>query len=85
MVHDEGLPKLFEKRSAKDTMTRLIEYIQTCVKDDKGIGKPIFIDFYAPLNEQSPSSCIQYDSQMKAMSENLMLLELEKYEEYCYK
>lgn len=29
----------------------LIDFIQTCVKDEVGVGKPIVVHFYAPIDE----------------------------------
>jgi hypothetical protein len=47
----DQMPRLFEKKLPSDLQWRMVDYIQTCVKDEIGIGKPISIHFYAPLDE----------------------------------
>ena len=74
---EEGLPRIFEKRSAKDNFWRLIEYVQTCVKDSVGIGKPINVHFFAPLDENIELN--------KDMADDLFLLEEGRYKDFCVK
>jgi hypothetical protein len=38
VIGEEGLPKLFDKKG-KDNFWKLIDYVQTCVKDIGGVGK----------------------------------------------
>jgi hypothetical protein len=43
VVPEEALTRLFDKKPLKDVVWRLVEYIQTTVKDPVGVGKPIII------------------------------------------
>ena len=48
---EDQMPWLFEKRSPKDPFFKTVEFIQTCVSDQRGVGKPICFQFYAPIDE----------------------------------
>jgi hypothetical protein len=60
-----------------------IEVCQTCIKSKWGIGKPIRIEFLAPLNPLNPKEEIQYAH--KHMDSDLNLLYREKGTEFCLK
>ena len=44
-----SINRLFEKKSGKDQSWKTVNYIQACVKDSIGVGKPISVHFFAPL------------------------------------
>jgi hypothetical protein len=69
------LPSLFNKKSRSDLLWRLVDYIQTCVKDPIGIGKPINIHFYAPINENNFTSQSEINYDFNYYGDDLVLLE----------
>jgi hypothetical protein len=77
--------KLFEKKAAKDVFWKLIECIQSCVKDKVGIGKPILVQFFAPLDESVPDYHTIDFSSFKKMPDDLQLLNSQLYQEFAYK
>lgn len=44
-----------------DGYWKTIEVVQTCTKSKTGSGQPIFVHFFAPLNEDSPNDEVHYD------------------------
>ena len=64
-----------------------MSYIQTALKVPKfGIGKPIYVDFFAPLNETNDKTAaeeIKFD--FKSMPEELELLEQGRVMDFCRK
>ncbi len=64
----------------------MIEYVQLCVKDSSGIGKPYTFLFYAPINEDNPEQPGDINfAKFKEMPDDLKLLEAQKFQEFCYK
>ena len=61
IVNVDGLTKLFEKKPISDANWRCVNYIQTVVKAPVGVGKPIFVNFYAPIDEQAIESLAELD------------------------
>jgi len=57
VVTEEGLNRLFEKKSYADNSWLSVNYVQSCVKDKVGVGKLVQIDFSAPI---SASGSIEY-------------------------
>ena len=54
MLNETEFEKLFLTRQIDRNFNwKTVEYVQTCVKDEKGIGKPFSVTFYAPINESS--------------------------------
>lgn len=64
----------------------MVEYIQTVVKDEEGIGSPINIHFYAPLDESKAKheTEICYDS-WQQMPEDIELIQADNYSQYAEK
>jgi hypothetical protein len=52
-----------------------------CVKDNLGIGKPIYVDFYAPINESNPDLPLVYED--KSVPNCIKLLEQQRYDEFA--
>lgn len=61
------------RRRANDEFWKTVDCIQTSVKSKTGIGHPIFVSFYAPINENEPSKDIDYSS-FKSMPDDYELL-----------
>lgn len=61
------------RRRANDNFWNQVTCIQTAVKAKTGIGHPVFISFYAPINEESPSDEIDF-SEFKNMPGDKELL-----------
>ena len=40
---------------------KTLEVVQTATKSKTGCGTPIFVHFFAPLDEDAPSEDIEYD------------------------
>ena len=62
-------------KKSKETLGNIINYIQTTVKDEKGVGQAIDIRFRAPLNdldEETQKEEINYD--FNSLGEDLDLL-----------
>ena len=72
------------QRRANDDFWTTIECFQTCYKTKFGVGKPIRIEFYAPLCEFDFNSKAQYEN-FKKMPEDLALLRNGHDELYCIK
>lgn len=61
------------KRRANDSEWCTFNCIQTVIKA-KTIGIPIYIQFYAPINETSPWKEIEFGVHARAMPDDLELL-----------
>ena len=72
------------KRRANDDFWKTVDCIQTCIKAKTGIGFPIFINFYAPVNPKEPQKEVDY-SEFKTMPEDYELIKSEEDEMFCYK
>ena len=59
-----------------------IRYLQTCLKHRTGVGKPIIIEYYAPV-PQNPTKPIKYD--FRSMGDELTMLRQKDYVGYCTK
>ena len=49
----------FQKRLNDEYWNKVL-LVQTCVKSKLGVGKPIFVHYYAPLNQDNPAEKIDY-------------------------
>ena len=74
--------KRFNHWQSKPNYWRNVSHIQTCVKSKKGIGKPIKVIFYAPIDLQEPDAEIKYD--FRAIGDDVELLMKDEYK-YCLK
>ena len=54
------------RRRANDEFWRTVDCIQTSIKAKTGIGVPVFVNFFAPINEQDTLKEIDY-SHFKVM------------------
>ena len=66
-----------------DYWTR-VELIHTTVKSKIGIGEPITINFFAPINEAKPNDEIEYDYKTQFPHDYYMIYN-NREEAYCYK
>ena len=60
IITDTELAEAF-KRRGNDPFWKEIYSIQTIVQAKVGLGQPVFVDFLAPINSQSPSDSVNYD------------------------
>lgn len=65
VVRDSEFINEFRRR-ANDEFWRTVDCIQTSVKAKTGIGHPVFVSFFAPINENEPQKEIDY-SHFKVM------------------
>ena len=73
-------------KKSKQTLGNIINYIQTTVKDEKGVGQAIDIRFRAPLNdldEDTQKEEINYD--FNSLGEDLDLLKQKRFKRYAEK
>lgn len=88
MLGDEALYKMFSnKLISKEFNWKSVEYVQACVKDSFGVGKPFNYHFFAPIEQ----SC-QHASQKPIdyfLNENdvdeYKCLQTENYKDYMRK
>jgi len=73
----------FENHRGNHPEWEKVEVCQTCIKSQKGCGVPIFVTFFAPLNEQYPSDEIKYDH--KQMGDDWDLLVRNEDQAFCLK
>ena len=66
-----------------DQYWKTIEVIQTCTKSKTGCGTPIFVHYFAPLDEESPSEDIVYD--LSKFPSNADLIADGDFHTYAYK
>ena len=67
-----------------DKYWETVEIIQTCIKSKIGIGEPIFINFYAPMDENNPDAEIDYEYKDRLPSDRDLIATGQE-ELYCYK
>lgn len=75
-----------ELKKSKQTMGSIINYIQTTVKDDKGVGQNIDVHFRAPLDDTSGETQkedINYD--FSACGDDMDLLKQKRFKKYAEK
>lgn len=67
---------MFEsKLNSKDFNWRAVEFVQSCVKDPVGVGRSIFYQFFAPLDETSDETAKEeIDYGYKELPDDLVLL-----------
>ena len=82
VMNDNGLMNLFQ-RKAIDPVWKTVNCLQTCVKAQIGVGTPIVVRFYAPLDKQKPMAQIAYDYKGLGKDEDLILKRRD--EKYCLK
>lgn len=81
VLGDNGFMYLFQKRFS-DEMWKSMMCIQTNVKSQIGLGYPIHIDFYAPVDINDPEKQIFYN--YRDVGDDLQLIK-EDEEKYCLK
>ena len=72
MMRRQSDPKWLDVRS-----------IQTCIKSHKGIGNPIYINFFAPIDISNKDAEINYDLR-KFPSDEVLLMKKDQ-RDYCLK
>lgn len=84
---DLEFQELFQKRlNDRSFNWKTVEYVQTCIKADPGIGKHIMVHFFAPLDDTTDTHAnaeihYKYDH----LPDGLWLLQNEQYMQYCQK
>jgi hypothetical protein len=67
-----------------DDYWKSVECIQTTVKQKIGVGEPIQINFFAPMNEAKPGDEIDYNY-LDNFPSDYILISNGQEEAYCYK
>ena len=80
-VSENEFLKIMSRRP-NDDFWKKVEFIQTCIKAKRGIGKSIPIDFFARINKKSPSKNIIYNFR-KFKTDKWLMKNNQK--EYCLK
>ena len=75
VLSDSGFMYLFQKRLSDD-IWKSIMCVQTNIKSQIGIGYPIHIDFYAPLDITDPEKPIEYD--FRSIGEDIHLIQTDE-------
>jgi len=65
-----------------DALFENLVYVQTCIRSKSGIGEPITVTFYAPMNLQNIEDEIRYD--YNSLGEDVELLKASE-ELFCLK
>ena len=60
VLHDGPFGKVFDDANKSMGKTNDYSSVQTCVKSKLGVGEPIIVTFYAPMNMKDPSATIEY-------------------------
>ena len=55
VLKEDELINQFQKR-LNDPFWKRVELVQTCVKAKIGVGKPIFVHYFAPMDESNPAA-----------------------------
>jgi hypothetical protein len=75
------------KLISKEFNWKTVEYVQSCVKDSVGVGKPLSYHFFAPIDQSSVQATqdeIDYKSVLEEVDE-LKLLQDGNYIDYMHK
>ena len=83
VLNETTFIKTFDNKRPNDPIFTKIELFQTTIKSKWGLGKPIRVEFYAPLNEHNLKDEIQYN--YKHMGDDLELQFESKDYQFCYK
>ena len=79
---DYAFNKAFEDSGKSFGSTKLYESVQTCIKSRRGIGEPIIVKFYAPMDPIDESNKIEY--QYKKLGDDVELIQNDEFK-YCLK
>lgn len=82
MLSDYAFNKAFEDTGKSFGSTKLYNSVQTCIKSRRGIGEPIIVKFYAPLNKADPEAKIEYH--YKKLGDDVDLIQTDEFK-YCLK
>ena len=87
VLGDEALYKMFSnKLISKEFNWRTVEYVQACVKDSFGVGKPFNYHFFAPLDQSCKHASQQpINYQLEHDIDEYKCLQNEKYRDYMHK
>lgn len=75
------------KLISKDFNWKTVEYVQSCVKDSVGVGKPLSYHYFAPLDQSGINASqneIDYKKVLDDVDE-LKLLQDGNYKDYMHK
>ena len=82
---DIELYKIIKAHSrTSDDYWKTVEVIQSCIKSSYGIGEPLNVNYYSPLDEKNPKAEIDFHYDHKFASD-LELIQAGKDLEYCQK
>lgn len=81
VVNKDGLQQFFKQKPHDEGWSE-IQYIQTNIKSSVGCGTPVFVNFFAPINDLDPEAPIKYD--YRSIGEELRLIRFH-HKEFCLK
>lgn len=79
---DTAFGKVFDDANKSSGKTSDYSSVQTCIKSKLGVGEPIIVLFYAPLNWKNPSAQIEYA--YRKVGDDVDLIQNDEYK-YCLK
>lgn len=82
LLTDHAFSRAFDDSNKSMNKTRTYNSVQTCVKSKRGIGEPIIVKFYAPMNMQDTGAKIEYS--YKSLGEDVELIQTDEFK-YCLK
>ena len=72
VLNDTGWNNKFGQGNKSAVHFKDYKIVQTCVKSKIGLGKPIYVKFYANMNLAKPSEEIDYD--FRSLGEDVTLI-----------
>ena len=82
LLTDHAFSRAFDDSNKSMNKTRTYNSVQTCVKSKRGIGEPIIVKFYAPMNMRDTTAKIEYS--YKSLGEDVELIQTDEFK-YCLK
>ena len=70
LLNDNDFSWVFEAKSNQNIKSFMS--VQTCVKSNRGVGEPIIVKFYAPMDQLKESGQISYN--YKSLGEDIDLI-----------
>lgn len=74
--------KVFDDANKSSGRTVDISSVQTCIKSKLGVGEPIIVMFYAPMNWKDPTALVEYA--YRKVGDDVDLIQNDEYK-YCLK
>ena len=81
LMTDHAFSRAFDD-STKSWGTKTYNSVQTCLKSKRGIGEPIIVKFYAPMNMRDTSHKVEYN--YRTLGDDVDLIQTDPFK-YCLK